>query len=152
MDRERLDEASAREYIERVDRARTRRLKDLFGADWRDPSRYDLVLNISHMTLDTAAHLVVEAVQREEFQPNRQSEEDFEDLTLTARVQAALITSQATRNLDVHVRATRGEVHLRGVLAYAALEGSIVDIVKELPGVKSVVAKFDALPMDELYH
>lgn len=152
MAREGLDKESARDYIERVDKARTRRLKDLFGADWHDPSRYDLVLNISRMTLESAARLIVETAQREEFQSNQESEQALEDLTLTARVEAALIISRATRNLNLKTRAARGEVHLWGVLADPGLEETIVGIVEKVPGVKRVVAKLEALPMDSLYH
>lgn len=56
-----LDEAAAIKYIEEVDKACTRRLQAVFGADWRDPRRYNMVLNIAQMSLETAVHLVVEA-------------------------------------------------------------------------------------------
>ena len=45
-EREGLDEAGGRRYVESVNKARSRRMEAVFGADWRDASRYDLVLNV----------------------------------------------------------------------------------------------------------
>ena len=42
--RQSLTDGTARHYIDQVDKARSRRLKVMFGTDWRDPNRYDLVL------------------------------------------------------------------------------------------------------------
>jgi cytidylate kinase len=48
--RQTLTDAAARHYIEEVDKARSRRLMAMFGADRRDPNRYDVVLNMGRMT------------------------------------------------------------------------------------------------------
>jgi cytidylate kinase len=48
--RQDLTAVAARRYIEEVDKARSRRLMALFGADWRDSNRYDLVLNMGKMS------------------------------------------------------------------------------------------------------
>lgn len=146
-----LDEEAARQFLREVDRIRTRRLRAIFGIDWRDPSRYDLVLNISRMSLDTAAHLIVEAVQREEYQPNAESEQALQDLTITARVQAALAVAPKTRNLTINVRAEKGEVHLSGILAQSELEGSIVEIANAVPGVTRVIPNFESPPIEYMY-
>lgn len=149
--REGLDEAVARHYIHEVDKARTRRLQALFGSDWQDPTRYDLVLNISRMTLETAAHLIVEAIQREEYQPTPESQQAFRDLTITARVQAVLIVSPRTRNLGINIRAEKGEVHLWGVLSDPRLEEQIVRMVEGVPGVTKVAVDFEIPAIDDMY-
>ncbi len=149
--RKKLDEEAARQYLNDLDRIRARRLKAIFGVDWRDPSRYDLVLNISHMSVETAAHLVVEAVQRAEYQPTDESKQAFEDLTVTSRVQAALITSQNTRNLNLNVKAEKGQVSVWGTVDDAALEAEIIRIVKDVPGVAKVFADIRWLPIDYTY-
>lgn len=146
-----LDEEAAREYLNHSDRVRARRLKAIFGVDWRDPARYDLVLNFSRMSFETAAHLVVEAVQRGEYQPTEESRQAFEDLTVTSRVQAALITSQSTRNLNLNVKAEKGQVSVWGTVDEAALEQEIIRIVKAVPGVTQVSADIRWLPIDYTY-
>ncbi len=66
--RQNLTDVAARHYIEEVDKARSRRLMAMFGADWRDPSRYDLILNMSTMRREGAKHLILEAAKLEEYQ------------------------------------------------------------------------------------
>lgn len=149
--REGLSEAAALQFIEQVDKARTRRVQTLFGMDWRDPSRYDLVLNIAQMSLDTAAHLVVEAARREEYQATASSEQAFQDFALTTKVQVALMMNPKTRHLTVSVRAEKGEVYLSGILAQSDLEPMIVELVKGTPGVTGVVADFEAPPIEYMY-
>lgn len=149
--REGMAEEAAIQYIEQVDKARYRRLQAVFGADWRDPSRYDLVLNIAQMTLETAAVLVVEATRREDYQPTPESERAFQDLTVTARVQAALVVSPKTRNLPVTVRAERGKVYLSGILAQSDLEETIVELAKGVSGVSEVTAEFESPPIEYMY-
>jgi cytidylate kinase len=149
--REGMSEQAAIQYIEQVDKARFRRLQAVFGADWRDPSRYDLVLNIAQMTLESAAALIVEAVRREDYQPTRESEQAFADLTVMARVQAVLVVSPKTRNLPVTVRAESGKVYLSGILAQSDLEETIVGLARGVPGVKEVAAEFESPPIEYMY-
>ena len=149
--RQGLDEAAALQYIEQVDKARSRRLHAIFGADWRDPSRYDLVLNIAQMSLETAAHLVVEAARREDYQPTAVSELAFQDLTIASRVQAALVMSPKTRNLSINIRVERGEVHASGILAQSDLEQGISRLIEGVPGVTRVVTDFESPPIEYMY-
>lgn len=149
--REGLDESAAVQYIEQVDKARSRRLHAVFGTDWRDPNLYDLVLNIAQMGLDTAAHLIIEAARREDYQPTAASEQAFQNLTITARVQAALVVSPKTRNLTIHVQVEQGVVRLSGVLAQTELEQTIVRTAEGVEGVTKVAAEFESPPIEYMY-
>lgn len=149
--REGLDEAGARRFIERVTKARSSRMEAIFGADWRDASRYDLVLNAGQMTIDTLALLIEAAARRPEYQQTEGSEQNFKDLSLTAKVQAALIVSPKTRNLNVRVRATKGAVHVSGILTQATLQEDIQDVVNEVPGVESIETDFESPPVEYMF-
>lgn len=149
--REGMSEAAAVHYIEQVDKARSRRLQALFGGDWRDPTRYDIVVNVSQMSLESAAHLIIEASRRTEYQPTPESERTFQDLTIAARVQAALILSPKTRNLTVNVGVEGGRVRLSGILANLDLEREIVRIAEGTPGVTKVEAEFESPPIEYMY-
>jgi cytidylate kinase len=149
--REGLDETAAVQYIEQVDRARTRRLQTIFGHDWRDPTRYDLVLNIEHMSLETAARLIIEASKCADYQPTAESERALGNLTISARVQAALAVSTQTRHLSVGVKAEEGRVYLSGILSQSELADTIVRLVREVPGVTDVVADFESPPIEYMY-
>lgn len=149
--RQGLNEAVALQYIEQIDRARTRRVQAVFGTDWRDPARYDLTVNIAQMTLKTAADMIVEAVQKADYQPTPASRESFQDLLVTARVQAALVMAPKTRHLIVNVQARSGKVRLSGILAQSGLEEIILQVARSAPGVTHVALDFESPPIDYLY-
>ncbi len=144
-----LSEQAANEHLDELDRIRSRRLKELFNIDWRDPTRYDFVLNTARMSVDTAARFIAEVSQREEYRPTPESLQAIRDLTINARVQANLITSPDIRISNLEVRTTHGEVEIFGILVSAALERLIVDEVKKIPGVTGVKTYFVVTPPDQ---
>src|SRR5438128_8569842 len=99
-----LDNTNARQFLKELDRVRGRRLRALFNIDWQDPIGYDLVINTLCITPETAADLITQIASRAEFQPTAESEKAFRDLTVAARVQAALVTSPKTRNIILNIR------------------------------------------------
>ena len=88
--RQNLSDAAARHYIEEVDKARSRRLMAMFGTDWRDPNRYDVILNMGKMRREGAKRVILEAAKLEEYQPTAASDQAFKDLALGSRVYATL--------------------------------------------------------------
>ena len=67
--RQKLTDAAARHYIEELDRARSRRLTAMFGTDWRDPNRYDLILNMGKMRRNGAERLITRQRSSESINP-----------------------------------------------------------------------------------
>jgi hypothetical protein len=130
---------------------RSRRLRALFNTDWQDPLIYDVVINATHMSTDTAAFLITEAARRPEFQASPESEKAFQDLTVTARVQAALVTSPKTRNIILNVRSDSGQVTISGILADPDLENEITRIAKSVPGVEQVVTDIEPPPNEYMH-
>ncbi len=137
-----LDDASAYLYIARVDETRARRVQEFFGVDWADPRRYDVLLNLARMPLDAAAQRVVEWARRPEFQPTPASEQALQDLTVKARVEAALAVSPETRAASLNVRAVQGTVYVWGVLPGFAIERDVLRVIEEVPGAREVVPDF----------
>jgi hypothetical protein len=115
--RQKLTDAAARHYIDEIDTARSRRLMAMFGADWRDPNRYDLILNMGKMSCEGAKRVILEAAQLEDYQPTAQSEQTFNDLALGSRVQAMLFASPKLGGSALEVRADADHVHVRGRVA-----------------------------------
>ncbi len=140
-----LDEAAARRYIDQVDKARTRRLIALFDTDWRDSSRYDLVLNMGRMSLEAVRHDIVEMARLEEYQPTAASEQEFQNLNLTTKVQAAIIMSPRYRNLHIFVRAEQGQVHVSAILPQFT-DQRLIQLIEGVHGVTKVVTDFIDLP------
>jgi cytidylate kinase len=134
-----MDQASAYLYIARVDEIRARRVEEFFGIDWQDPRRYDLLLNLAHMSLDEAAQQVAEWGKRPEFQPTPASEQALQDLTVKAHVEAALAVAPETREVNLNVLAKQGTVHIWGTLPGFGLEREVMRVVQSVPGVQEIV-------------
>lgn len=146
--REKLSAAAARRHIEETDKARSRRLMALFGADWRDPSRYDLVVNLGRMSIAAAKRLILETVHLPDYQMTPASQQAFLDFALAARVRAALILSSELSRALLDVKASDGEVSVCGIIPPWFFEDNVVARVKQVAGVKSVRADLEHAPVD----
>jgi cytidylate kinase len=144
-----LNEEAANTYLDELDRIRSRRLKELFNIDWRDPTRYDFVLNTARMSLETAAQFIAKVSQQEEYRPTPESLQAIKDLTINTSVQANLITSPDIRISNLEVQTNCGEVYVSGMLVAAGLEKIIIDTVKKVPGVTGVKTYFVVIPPEQ---
>jgi hypothetical protein len=148
--RQNLTDATARHYIEEVDKARSRRLMAMFGTDWRDPNRYDLILNMGKMRREGAKRVIIEAAKLEEYQPTPASDQAFNDLALGSRVYAALFASPDVPGSALEVRADRGHIHVTGRVVDQGLEDEVVKLVKNVPGVTDVTTDVYSVPPEAL--
>ena len=143
--RQSLTEAAARHYVEEVDKARSRRLMAMFGADWRDPDRYDLILNMVKMSRESAKRVIIEAAKLEEFQPTPASNQAFNDLALASRVQATLFASPDIKGSALEVRAEGGHIHVKGMVDYGS-EDKVLRLIRNVPGVTKVTSDLYSPP------
>jgi cytidylate kinase len=137
--RQNLSDAAARYYIQELDKVRSRRLMAMSGADWRDPNRYDLILNMGKMRREGAKRLIVEAAKLEEYRPTPASTQAFNDLALTSRVHATLFAAPNVRGSALEVRAEGGHIHVKGRVDQGR-EHQLVKLVKTVPGVTTVMS------------
>ena len=138
-------EEAAREYLEKLDRIRARRIRELFKVDWRDLTRYDIVLHTAKTTVETAARIIAEVSQREEYQPTVESLQAMKDLTITVRAEAMLMAAGLLiSNLELDTRG--GEVHVGGVILAEGIKDLAVETIRKIPGVKAVKTSFVVTP------
>jgi cytidylate kinase len=143
--RQNLADAAARHFIEEVDKARGRRLMAMFGTDWRDPNRYDLVLNMSTVRREGAKRMIIEAAKLEEYKPTPESNQAFNDLSLSSRVQATLFALPDRRGSGLEVRATEGHIHIGGRIERGSAE-ELVRMVQIIRGVTDVTTEVRIVP------
>ena len=148
--RQNLADAAARHYIEEVDKARSRRLMAMFGTDWRDPNRFDLILNMSRMRREGATRVIIEAAKLEEYQPTAASEQVFNDLALGSRVHATLLASPDVQGSALEVRAEGGHVYVKGRIDQGS-EDEVLNLVKNVPGVIKVTSDLYSVPPDAFF-
>ena len=136
--RHKLNEVAALRYVEEVDKARTRRLKGMFGTDWCDPSRYDMVVNLGHMNLATVKHLIVEAAHSADYQMTPASKQAFENFALASRVHATLALGNDLSQARVDIEANQGEISMSGTIPHWVSEEYLAEQVRHIPGVRNV--------------
>jgi len=117
----------------------------LFDADWKDPTRYGLVLNMAQFSSEAAKQAIVEMARLKEFQPTAASEEVFQNLTLMSRVQATLTMSSTLQKFPIGVQARNGAVTVSGMLPQGR-QHEIVEQIKRVRGVNEVLTDFINLP------
>ena len=140
--------AAARRYVEKMDKARGRRLMALFGVNWRDPSRYDLVVNLGRMSIAAAKELIVETVHLPDYQMTPASKRAFLDFALATRVRAALVLSPDLSGALLDVKAVDGEISVSGIIPSWFSEDNVVAKIKQVAGVTSVKADLENTPVD----
>jgi osmotically-inducible protein OsmY len=117
----------------------------LFGSDWCDPGQYALILNMAQMSSVAAENTIAHAANLLDYQATAESRQALEDLALTARVQAHLLTDPRLRDVNISVQAKQGDVTLAGLLPQSASEYEVRRIVDGIPGVKNVMSDFVSL-------
>jgi cytidylate kinase len=145
--RQNLTDVAARHYIDEVDKARSRRLMEMFGVDWCDPNRYDLVLNMGKMSREGAKRVIIETAKLDEYQPTAASNLAFNDLSLGSRVHATLFASPYVRGSTIEVCAKGGEVQVKGRVELG-LEDEVLNVVKSVPGVNKVTSELYSVPAE----
>ena len=144
--RHQLNEIAARRYVEEVDKARTRRLQGMFGIDWRDASRYDLVVNLGHISLATAQRLIVDTAHAPDFQMTPASKQAFENFALASRVRATLALAENLSQVRVEVKANDGAVTVSGTVPEWVTAQQVIAQIEAIPGIKHVSADLATLP------
>jgi cytidylate kinase len=146
-----LSRDDARSRLAKMDDITDRRIKGVFGVGWLDSSRYDIVLNVRNLSLDTAIGLIVETARKAEFQTTCESESKFQDFILEGKLRGALLASPHTCNIDVRLQVRDGLVHVLGLLPAIEFDfkDEIIAILESVSGVSRVNADIQLLPTDD---
>jgi len=135
-------------HIEKVDKERRQWVRFLFDVEWDDPHLYDLVLNLSRMSLGAASETVARLSERAEFKPTPISLKAMEDLTLQSRVSAVLLRDPRTRDAELTVTADDGMVEVNGQARWPDGVEAVSLVAQQVEGVKDLRSKvsFTSVP------
>jgi cytidylate kinase len=125
-------------YIERMDRDRERWTQYLYNVDWRDPSLYDIVLNLEALNIRQACLVIATTVRQDCFAETEESRAAMRDLMVASRVRAALAVDEATQAFELQVTASDGAVSVIGKLPRDANVRAIEEVALRVAGVSSV--------------
>ncbi len=104
--------------IEAIDRDRKRWTQFLYDIDVMSAAQFDIVLNLSKITVEDAIQMVVAALEDERFRPTDKSLKVVRDLRLATIAQIRLMNNPDTYGLDLRVTAdsSTGKVTVAGSL------------------------------------
>jgi cytidylate kinase len=142
-----LKKNAALSLIHKMDSRRRGRFRHAFGRDLDDSSLYDLIINCSKLGNASAADIIIETAQADEIVAcSLTALESMEKLSLTKRIQAALIKNDLDDNmLIIHV-SEKGIAELSGITPHEDILERIIEVTRQVPGVSDVRSEIVVAP------
>ncbi len=133
-----MDHKQATAHLRRLDVQLAKWTQFLYGVDWQDPSLYDVVLNLDHISVEGAVTILAQMVRSADFQPTDASRKAFDDLYLSSAVWAELTKDPRTKGANIRVGADDGAVVISGVAPNTKVADAIEEVAAKVDGVLEV--------------
>jgi cytidylate kinase len=133
-----MDRKQATAHLHKLDTQLAKWTRFLYGVDWQDPSLYDVVLNLDHISVEGAVITLAQMARSANFQPTDASRKAFADLYLSSAVWAALTKDPRTKAANVRVGSDEGTVFITGVAPNTRTADAIQEVVERVEGVHEV--------------
>jgi len=114
---------------------------------WDGPNLYDVVLNLSRVSLGTACEIVTRLTEQDEFKATPESRRVMANLTLASRVSAKLAVDPRTRGVELEVVADDGIVTISGETRFQAVDEAIDEVARHVDGVTEVRSQVVFIPV-----
>lgn len=130
-------------HIKLIDDRRQKWSQFLYGVNWKEPSYYDLVLNLERINIDLAANLVVDISSHKDFQSNEITIKTLNNLHLAAKANVYLQQSPRTKGDEVEIEADfdSGSLTITGncpKVGARMWENDIKTVLSKVEGVKNI--------------
>lgn len=141
MDQHSFSRGEAIEFIEKMDEGRAKWAKFLYDVDWHDPSIYDIVINLDHMSLSSAGEVICAAAKLEEFRTTPESQRIMDDLVISTDARARIAADGGIGDAEVEVEAHGGVVTVGGTVGSLEEADKIKEIARNTPDARDVISK-----------
>lgn len=141
MERNRLTRDAAVDFIKKIDEKRVRWTKFLYHVDWRDPSLYDLIINLDHLNITDACQVVCCTAGLDKFKTTPETQKIVNDMVLSTEVRARIAANASGRKISdagVEIEADDGVVTIGGTVASLEDADKIREIARSVKGVNSI--------------
>jgi cytidylate kinase/CBS domain-containing protein len=136
-----LSREKAVKHIETVDERRAKWVKQLFNVEWTDPDLYDLVLNLEHMSIETASELVVDLAGRREYRRNPELERERHAFALRKRVMAELAFRTGFPEDSINVSLKQGSVFIKSSPFFDKNREEVIGFISRIEGIEAVLTE-----------
>ena len=134
----RLPREQAIEFIDKIDRDRSRWAEYLHGVRWDDPTLYDIVVNLESMPPENAAVALCAMTELPDYQQTPASRRAIAELLLASRARIALGQDEKTSRADVRVRTRGGTVSVHCMPRQASVIEHIPGALAKIEGVENI--------------
>jgi cytidylate kinase len=142
---------AAEAEVRRSDEAHASRMRAQFGVTWGDPLLYDLVINTERVSVESAVEQILALAARPEFLETDASRACLEGLALSARVRAALLANEATRETNIGIDADRGKVLLTGLVLNESERDEVERVTSTVAGTGNVENKLRVMAISRKF-
>jgi cytidylate kinase len=129
----------AREYVHDADEERARWARFMYGTDIRDPTQYDVCLNMERFTPEGVCLLLTDLVRHPDLQPTPESMRKLENSRVATAILAALVSRDDTLPLEIGVTFENGTARLEGPYLDPATLDLVTEVSRSIPEVKDVL-------------
>lgn len=135
------DRELAESEILRSDSAHASRIQQQFGVTWGDPLLYDVVLNTDRLSVPACVEQIRLLCNRPEFRESEESRKLLANMTLAARVRAALKADETTQNINITIECSNGRLTLSGIVLNANEKSDAEKVATQVAGVTGIENK-----------
>ena len=139
-EREWLDPELARILVRKSDQQRAGFIKYYFDRDWDDPLHYDLVINTSRLSEETAVKMLCEGVKDKNLVEKKgAAKQVLHNLIVCKRAEIAVLSSSDVEAHHLQIAVDDGLVTLGGHLHSETERREVLKLVRKVEGVKDIV-------------
>ena len=139
-EREWIDPDLARSLVRKSDQQRAGFIKYYFDRNWGNPIDYDLVVNTSRLSHETAVKMIVDGVKDRNLVEKRSSaKEKLKDLIIQKKIQIARLADVRIEDIWFNIDVKGGVVTLSGHVYSNSEREAAIDDAKQAPGVVDVI-------------
>jgi cytidylate kinase len=139
-EREWLDPDLARILVRKSDQQRAGFIKYYFDRDWDDPLHYDLIINTSRLSEETAVKLLCEGVKDKNLVEKKGAAKNtLFNLIVRKRTEIAILSSTDVETHHLQITVEDGLITLNGHLHSEAERREVLKIARKVEGVKDIV-------------
>lgn len=138
----RLDNINRREavsIIKKLDKHSHNWTRFLYGVDWKDPSLYDIIINLDRTSIEGAVEIIARMSELDDFKPDESSRAALNNQVLSSMIWAALTKDERTNVANLRVVADNGIVTISGNAVLEGTQRAIEEVCLNIEGVKQVI-------------
>jgi len=129
-------EEHAREYVRAADEERAQWARFMYGTDIRDPTQYDVCLNMERFTTEGVCRLLADLLRHPDLQPTPESLRKLENSRVATSILAALVSRDDTLPLEIGVTFEDGMARLEGPYLEPAMLDLVMDVTRSIAEVE----------------